>query len=137
MVTWKACVHPDLSSRCFDEPPVNIFNFGARRPDVEYGALAFRAFSKASTQLRVRADTDESLCEKIGASWGDQESFFGVGDELGDATDGRGDDGEANAHSFHERHREAFMVRGQNEDIGSGHEPQDVVTLAEKRESVS
>ena len=55
----------------------------------------------------------------------------------GYATDGRGDDGEANAHGLHERHREAFMVRGQNEDIGSGHEPQDVVTLAEKRESIS
>ena len=28
------------------------------------------------------------------------------------------------------------MVGGQNEDIGSGHEPQDIVTLAEERESI-
>ncbi len=56
---------------------------------------------------------------------------------MGDATDGRGDDGKAKAHGFHERHRKAFVVRGQNEDIGSGHEPQDVVTLTEKRESIS
>ena len=111
VVTWKACVHPDPSSRCFGRAAGKYLRFWHSRR-TSNRSLAFRAFSKASTQLRVRADTDESFCEEIGVSWGDQESFFGVGDEYRDATDGRGDDGEANAHSFHERHRRPSRRRG-------------------------
>jgi hypothetical protein len=91
--------------RGFDEASVNVFNFGARGPHVENGALSFCTFSKTSAQIRVRTDADESVSQKVRATWGNQESFFAIGDELGDATDGRGDDGEANAHGFHECNR--------------------------------
>ncbi len=93
--------------------------------------------SKAPTKFGVGAHADESVSKKVRPSWGDEQSFFGVGDELGNAADGRGDDGEANAHRLHERHRQALVVRSQNKDIGSDHEPQDVVTLTEERESIT
>ncbi len=59
--------------------------------------------------------------EGCGGFGRDEEAALAIGDDFGDAADGRGDDGEAMGHGFEESEGHGFGAGGKDEDVGAAH----------------
>lgn len=104
------------------------------------GELALEFFSSllahALAARRVANQGVESAGQSRGVTGRNEKAGVFVGDFFGHAVHAAGDDGKPGAHRFHDRDRQAFVVRGQDEGLRGAQQSGHIVPVAQKRDAV-
>jgi len=87
-------------------------------PGEALGDVGGGGVDEAASEVGVGCDAGDGLGEAIGGVFGDEEGCVAIAEDVADAGDVGGDDGDAGGHSFNEDEAEAFGGGGENEEGG-------------------